>query len=133
MVAACLAAMIGCTVGTCEVANTAGYFVSAPIAAAHVYGSKPAPLKLLTPPNPFQRPTGTSASNSISSASCASVSVLCQSALSTPSIVVIAQPWLRLLEKVPSLNLRWLKSGLVLRRASCILLSLLIWPYLCGS
>jgi hypothetical protein len=114
--------MIGCTVGTCEVAKTAGYLVAAPIAAAQVYGSKPAPLKFVTPPKPFQRPTGTRASNSISSASRANVSVLCQSAFSTPSMVVIAHPWLRLLENVPSLSLRSLKSGLVLRRGSSALL-----------
>src|SRR6202158_3212240 len=126
MVVACLAAMIGCTVGTCEVAKTVEYFVAAPIAAAQVYGSKPAPLKLVKPPNPFQQATGTRASNSISSARRASVSVLGQSAFRTPSIVVIAHPPLKLLENVPSLSLRSLNSGLVLHRGSCALLPMLI-------
>ena len=58
--------------------------------------SKPGPLKLVTPPKPFQRPTGTSASNSISSASFASVSVFGQLISSTPSMVEIAQPRSRL-------------------------------------
>ena len=79
--------------------------------AAQVNDSKPAPLKLVTPPKPFQRPTGTSASNSISSAMVASASVLGQSALSTPSILEIAQPPLRLLEKVPSFSLRGPNNG----------------------
>jgi hypothetical protein len=63
-------------------------------------------LKLVTPPKPFQRPTGTSASNSISSASLASVSVFGQLISQTPSMVEIAQPRSRLLPKVPSLSLR---------------------------
>jgi len=50
-------------VGTCEVANTPEYLVAEPIPAAQEKDSKPAPLKLVTPPKPFQRPTGTSASN----------------------------------------------------------------------
>jgi hypothetical protein len=103
-------------VGTCEVANTPECLVEAPIPAAHVNDSKPAPLKLVTPPKPFQRPTGTSASNSISSPMRASASVLGQSALSTPSIVEIAQPPLRLLENVPSLSLRLLNSGFLASR-----------------
>ena len=103
-------------VGTCEVANTPEYFVEAPMPAAQVNDSKPAPLKLVTPPKPFQRPTGTSASNSISSAMVASASVLGQSALSTPSILEIAQPPLRLLEKVPSFSLRGPNSGFLASR-----------------
>src|SRR6202044_523035 len=76
MVAACLAAMTGCMVGTCDVANTPEYWVSALIAAAKVKHSKPSPLKLVAPPKPFQRPTGTMASNSISSAMRASARAL---------------------------------------------------------
>src|SRR5260370_7759607 len=104
--------MIGCTVGTCEVAKTAEYFVVAPIAAAQVYGSKPAPLKFVTPPKPFQRPTGTSASNSISSASRPNVSVICQSAFSTPSILGLPHPCLSLLPNDPPLHFQPLKSAL---------------------
>jgi hypothetical protein len=84
--------------------------------AAQVNDSKPAPLKLVTPPNPFQRPTGTSTSNPISSPMRASSSVLGQSASSTPSTVEIAQPPLRLLEKVPSFSLRSLNNGLLASR-----------------
>jgi hypothetical protein len=60
--------------------------------AAQEKHSKPAPLKLVTPPNPRQRPTGTNASNSISSASLASASVAGQLIRSVPSMVVIAAP-----------------------------------------
>src|SRR6202790_1843516 len=106
MVAPCLAAMIGWTVGTCEVAKTLGYVVDAPIPAAQENASKPGPLKLVTPPNPLQRPTGTRASNSISSASLARVMVLGQSAFNVPSILVIAQPPPRFVLNVPSLSFR---------------------------
>src|SRR5260221_11414160 len=92
MVVHCFAAMIGWTVGTCEVAKTVEYFVDAPTPAAQEYASKPGPLKLVTPPNPLQRPTGTKASNSISSASLARVMVLGQSAFNVPSMLVISQP-----------------------------------------
>ena len=104
MVVYCFAAMIGWTVGTCEVAKTLEYFVDAPIPAAQENASKPGPLKLVTPPNPLQRPTGTRASNSISSASLARVSVLGQSAFSVPSMDVIAQPPPRFVLNVPSLS-----------------------------
>ena len=67
-------------------------FVWAPVAAAQVKHSKPSPLKSVGPPKPRQRPTGTSASNSISSLIAASEDVLGQSAFSVPSIVEIAQP-----------------------------------------
>src|SRR5215831_3162152 len=83
--------------------------------AAQEKHSKPGPLKLVTPPNPFQRPTGTSASNSMASASCAMASVLGQSIFKTPGRVEIAQPRSRLEPKVPSLSLRSLYSGLVFR------------------
>src|SRR5215211_3454273 len=113
IVAPCLAASTGCIVGTCEVAKTLENLVDALTADAQVNDSNPAPLKFVTPPNPFQRPTGTSASNSISSAIRASSNVLGQSASSTPSMVEIAQPWLRLDENVPSRSLRSLNSGLL--------------------
>src|SRR5690606_17454179 len=86
-------------------------FVEAATAEAQEKLSKPSPLKLVSPPKPFQRPTGTSASNPISSPSCASRNVEGQFASSTPSIFEIAQPPLRLVENVPSLSLRSLKSG----------------------
>src|SRR5271170_582841 len=97
--------------GTCEVANTAGYLVEAPMPAAQEKHSKPAPLKLVTPPKPFQRPTGTSASNSISSAIWASRTVLGQLILSVSGIVLMAHPPFKLVQKVPSLSLRSLNSG----------------------
>jgi hypothetical protein len=106
MVVACFAAMMGCTVSTCEVANTVEFCVQAPTPAAQENVSKPGPLKLVTPPKPFQRPTGTIASNSISSASLASVSVFGQLISSTPSMVEMAQPRSRLVPNVPSLSLR---------------------------
>ena len=61
----CFAAVIGCTNGTCEVANIHGYFVAAARPAAKVKVSKPGQAKFVTPPNPRQRATGTIASNSI--------------------------------------------------------------------
>src|ERR1700678_4717890 len=111
MVAACLAAITGCMVGTCEVANTPEYCVSALIAAAKVKHSNPSLLKLVAPPKPFQRPTGTMASNSISSAMRASATELPQSACRMPSIDDMVQPPLRLVQNVPSLSLRSLNSG----------------------
>src|ERR1700690_1751232 len=106
MAAACLAAKRGCTVGMCEVANTLEYDVASDSPAAQANTSKPAPLKLVSPPKPFQRPTGTSASKSIASDIAASADVLGQSAFNVPSILEMAQPWLRLLENVPSFSLR---------------------------
>src|ERR1700691_2295937 len=102
MVVACFAAITGCMVGTWQVANTAGFLVDAPMAAAQVKHSKPSPLKLVAPPKPFQRPTGTMASNSISSASRASVNELSHLACKTPSIDDMVAPPLKLLQKVPS-------------------------------
>src|SRR5580698_4339833 len=89
-------------VGTCDVANTAGCLVSALTPAAQVKHSKPSPLKLVEPPKPFQRPTGTTASKPISSA--------------MRSIADIVAPPLRLLQKVPSFSLLSLKSGLLAAR-----------------
>jgi hypothetical protein len=60
--------------------------------AAQEKHSKPAPLKLVAPPKPFQRPTGTTASNSIASAIWASLTVLGQLISSVPGIVLIAHP-----------------------------------------
>src|SRR5262245_63546318 len=91
MVVACLAAIIGWMVGTCEVAKMPEYFVDAPMPAAQEKHSKPGPLKLVTPPKPRQRPIGTSASNSISSEIFASVSVLGQLISSTRSMVEIGR------------------------------------------
>ena len=90
----------------CDVAKIAGYLVEAPMPAAHEKHSNPAPLKFVVPPNPCHRPTGTKASNSIASPSCASAKVLGQSASRTPSIVVIAQPPLKFVQKVASFILR---------------------------
>src|SRR5687768_2331135 len=123
MVVACFAAITGWMVGTCDVAKMPEYLVEAPIADAQEKHSKPGPLKLVWLPNPCQRPIGTKASNSISSEQRASSSVLGQLISSTPSMVEMAQPRSRLVPKVPSLSLRSLNSGLVLRRVSASLAS----------
>ncbi len=119
-VVACLAASTGWIVGTCEVANTEGVLVCAPMPAAKVKHSNPAPLKSVTPPKPFHRPTGTMASKSISSASRASSEVWAQSASSIPPMEEMVQPPDRFEQKVPSLSLRSLNSGLVARRGSSV-------------
>src|SRR3984885_9932153 len=116
MVAPCLAAITGCMVGTCEVANTAECLVSALTPAAQVKHSKPSPLKLVEPPNPFQRPTGTSASKPISSAMRAIAVVFAQVTCNVPSIDDIVAPPERLLQKVPSLSFASLNSGLLAAR-----------------
>src|ERR1700733_892293 len=97
---------MGGIVGTGGVAKIAGYFVDALNPAAHEKASNPAPLKFVLPPNPCHRPTGTKASNSIASPNLASAKVLGQSASSTPSIVVIAHPPLRFVQKVASFIFR---------------------------
>src|SRR4249920_1587944 len=89
--------------------------------AAQAKHSNPGPLKLVLPPNPCQRPIGTSASNSISSEIFASDSVFGQLISSTPSIEEIAHPRSRLVPNVPSLSLRSLKTGLVRARAACVI------------
>src|SRR5215470_19602484 len=94
----------------CEVANTPGVLVEA---------SKPAPCGLVKPPKPCQRATGTSASNSISSASLASATVVGQVMSRRPSRSDITQPLSRLVWKVPSFSLRPLKAGLVSARSCC--------------
>src|ERR1700733_8830679 len=81
--------------------------------AAQEKHSKPGPLKFVSPPKPFQRPTGTKASNSMSSAIWQSSSVFGQLTFSVPSTVEMAHPPPRLVENVPSLSLRLLKRGLV--------------------
>src|SRR5690349_15691363 len=108
-------------VGTCEVAKIPEYCVDAPMPAAQAKHSKPGPLKLVLPPNPCQRPIGTSASNSISSEIFAKVTVFGQLISSTPSMLEIAQPRSRLVPKVPSLSLRSLKTGLVRLRAASVI------------
>src|SRR5580698_3005568 len=90
------------------------------MAAAQEKHSKPGPLKFVTPPKPCHRPIGTSASNSISSEILASYSVFDQLISRTPSMVDIAQPRSRFVPNVPSLSLRSLNTGLVLRRFSTI-------------
>jgi hypothetical protein len=80
----------------CEVANTPGVAVSAAMPAAQVYASNPGPCGLVAPPKPCQRATGTSASNSISSASRASASVFGHVMSSRPSSADMTQPLSRL-------------------------------------
>src|ERR1700691_5975129 len=113
MAAACLAANSGCTVGMCEVANTLEYEVASDSPAAQANTSKPSPLKLASPAKPFQRPTGTMASNFISSARRASFLVADHSALSKPAIFEIVPPPGRLVENEPSFSGELLKRGLV--------------------
>src|ERR1700733_11834177 len=123
MAAACLAANNGCTVGMCEVANTLAYEVASDRPAAQANTSKPSPLKLVSPPKPFHRPTGTMASNFMSSARRASSLVAGHSALSRPAIFEIVPPPERLVENEPSLSGELLKSGLV--AATCGVATLL--------
>src|SRR5262245_47282890 len=103
----------------CEVEITPALAVEAAMPAAQVYASKPGPCGLVVPPKPCQRATGTIASNSISSASRASATVLGQVMSSRPSRSDITQPLSRLVWKVPSLSRRVLKAGLVSRRSFC--------------
>src|SRR5215207_5184191 len=118
MVVACLAAMIGWTVGTWEVEKTPVCSVAAARPAAQVYVSKQVPLKFVGPPNPFQRATGTIASSPMRSARSAISLVAGQVVSRWPSAVVIAQPLLTLAPKTPSLRRLSLNNGLLARRAS---------------
>ena len=85
--------------------------------AAQVKVSKPGPCGSVKPPKPRQRATGTSASKSIWSASCASVTVFGQVMSSRPSRSDITQPESRLVWKVPSLSKRRPSAGLVSPRS----------------
>src|SRR5215470_3039784 len=104
MVVACFAATIGWMVGTWEVANTAARSVAPPTPAAQVKVSKQAPLKLVVPPKPRQRATGTSASKPAASAKPVSVLTLGQVGRNTPSMVVIAQALSTFSPNSPSLK-----------------------------
>jgi hypothetical protein len=99
-----LAATIGWMIGTCEVANTAARCVMPPTPAAQVKVSKQAPLKLVVPPNPRQRATGTSASKPAASPRPVSSLTLGQVGRNTPSMVVMAQALSTLRPNSPSLN-----------------------------
>ena len=101
------------------VANTAGLRVSAVTEAQKVIASNTSSLKWVTPPKPCQRPKGTIASNSISSARRAVVITLGQVASYTPSIVDMQAAPETLVQKVPSFSLRGPNSGLVRASASC--------------
>src|SRR5579883_1232960 len=118
MVVACFAAMIGWTVGTCDVENTAAFAVASDRPAAQVYVSKHVPLKLVGPPKPFQRATGTSASKPAWSASLAMARVFGQLVSRWPSAMVIAQPLLTFPPKTPSFILLPFQRGLLSRRLS---------------
>jgi hypothetical protein len=75
---------------------------------------------LVLPPQPIQRATGTSASNSISSASLASATVFGQVMSSRPSRSLITQPLSRLVWNVPSFSRRVPSAGLVCIRSFCL-------------
>src|SRR5439155_3086390 len=102
MVVACLAATIGCMVGTWDVEKTAMRRVSAASPAAHVYVSNEAALKLVAPPKPFQRATGTSASMPARSARIAISRVAAHVASGLRSARVAEQPPPRFEPKTPS-------------------------------
>jgi hypothetical protein len=76
-------------------------------------GLEARPLRVGRAAEARQRATGTSASNSISSASFASVTVFGQVMASRPSRSLITQPESRLVWNVPSLSLRVPNAGLV--------------------
>src|SRR5262245_59923814 len=119
MVVACLAATIGWTVGTCDVEKTPTCRVAAASPAAQVYVSKQVPLKLVWPPKPFQRATGTRASIPARSAMTAMSRLFSQVGCRCPSAVVAAQPLLTLSPKTPILNRLSLHSALVMLRPQC--------------
>src|SRR5262245_65507018 len=114
MVVACLAATIGWTVGTCDVEKTAASRVAAASTAAQVYVSKHVPLKLVLPPKPFQRATGTRASIPARSAITAMSRLFCQVGCRWPSAVVAAQPLLTLSPNTPSLSRLSLNNAFVM-------------------
>ena len=88
----CFAAISGWLTEQCVVAMTPVLSVEAAMPEAQVKVSKPRPCGLSLPPKPRQRATGSSASNSISSASLASALVFGQLIFSRPSISDIRQP-----------------------------------------
>jgi hypothetical protein len=65
---------------------------------------KVVPLKLVAPPKPFQRATGTSASNPARSAVVTMSRLLGQFVSRWPGAVVAAQPLLTLAPQTPSLS-----------------------------
>src|SRR5215470_17403026 len=113
MVVACLAATMGWIVGTCDVEKTATCRVAAASPAAQVYVSKQVPLKLVLPPKPFQRATGTRASIPARSAITAMSILLCQVGSRCPSAVA-AQPLLTLSPNTPNLSRLSLNSAFVM-------------------
>src|SRR4029453_4518946 len=119
MVVACLAATMGWTVGTCDVEKTATCRVAAASPAAQVYVSKQVPLKLVLPPKPFQRATGTRASIPARSAMTAMSRLFCQVGCRCPSAVVAAQPLLTLSPNTPSLSRLSLNSAFVMLWPQC--------------
>src|ERR671923_2139485 len=119
MVVACLAATIGWIVATCDVEKTAPCRVTAASPAAQVYVSKQVPLKLVLPPKPFQRATGTRASMPARSAMTAMSRLFCQVSCRCPSAVVAAQPLLTLSPNTPSLSRLSLHSVFVMRWPQC--------------
>jgi hypothetical protein len=86
------------------VAKTAAWSVAPPTPAAQVKVSKQAPLKLVTPPKPRQRATGTRASNPALSAMRVSRLMLSHVGRNTPSIVVIAHALSTFKPNSPSLK-----------------------------
>src|SRR3954470_3305608 len=113
----------------CEVETTPTLGTDAETTAAQGNASKPGPCGLVLPPQPCQRATGTSASNSMSADSFASSTVFGQVMSSRPSSSDITQPLSRLVWNVPSLSLRVLSAGLVSFRFFCLgLMPVLLLP-----
>src|SRR5712691_3548866 len=114
MVVACLAATMGWIVGTYEVEKTATCRVAAASPAAQVYVPKQVPLKLVWPPKPFQRATGTRASIPARSAMTAMSTLFCQVGCRCPSAAEAAKPLLTLSPNTPNLSRLSLNSAFVM-------------------
>jgi len=83
-------------------AEIVAWFVTAPMPAAHANVSKQVPLKFVSPPKPFQRATGTTASKPARSARVTISRLFGQFISRRPGAVVAAQPLLTLTPKTPS-------------------------------
>ena len=129
MVVAILAATMGWSVGTCDVAKRKMSFVTAASAAAQVYVSMQFPLKLLGPPKPRQRAMGTMHSHPPASRMLAISTFFLKVGSNVVSARVMAQALEQLEPKIPSFSLFSLKSGLPASRyASRLVISFFLNP-----